>query len=74
MEEANLIESDSVALIKGRDNSLGWLPVYLDADNNPFVKVNGAWLSVTGLEGFQRFEKVRRRKLYNTATGKMVQV
>lgn len=74
MEEANLIESDSVALIKGRDNSLSWLRVYLDPDNNCFVKRNGTWVPVDGLKGFQRFEKVRSNKLCNTATGKMVQV
>ena len=46
MEEASLIESDSVALIKGCDNSSSWLTVYLDPDNNCFVKRDGAWLSV----------------------------
>ena len=83
MEEANLIESDSVAVVRhrrpgDRRDSLAWLKVFLrEPDLEPFVRIDDEWHSVNGLIGFERYEKVRTpkpRKLFNTATGKLVSV
>lgn len=69
----NYLESDSVAVIRRRENSLAWLPVFLrEADDAPFVKVDGDWIPVDGLLGFLRYEKSRTKKFYDTAKGKLV--
>lgn len=79
----NYVESDSVAVVRRRRpgdryrDSLAWIPVFLrEPDLEPFVRINGKWLSVSGLEGFERFEKVRapKQKLYDTARNRMVEV
>ena len=57
-----------------RANSLSWLPVFLNEANEPFVKVGGVWRAVSELENFQRCEKRRRKRLYDTARGRMVEV
>jgi hypothetical protein len=67
----NFVESESIAVISA-GNSLRLLPVYLrESDHEPFVNVNGEWHAVENVGGFERYE---RRKLYNTATRKLVEV
>ena len=57
----------------GRNNSLAWRPVFLrESDNAPFVKIDGEWIPVDGLQGFLRYEKSRTKKLYDTAKRKLV--
>ena len=78
----NLVESDSVAVVRrrrpgDRRDSLAWLPVFLrEPDLEPFVSIDGQWHSVNGLVGFERYEKVqpRKHKLYDTARNRMVEV
>jgi len=68
------LESDSVAVIRRRENCLAWLPVFLrEADDEPFVCVDKKWLAVNALPGFLRFEKLRTKKLYDTAKDKLVE-
>ena len=82
LDSTNYVASDSVAVVRHRRprdrhrDSLARIPVFLrEPDLEPFVRINGEWLSVNGLRGFERFEKVRppKRKLYDTATGEMVE-
>lgn len=76
------IVSDSVAVVRrrrpgDRRDSLAWLPVFLrESDLEPFVRIDDEWLSVNGLVGFERYEKVqpRKQKLYDTARNRMVEV
>jgi len=69
----NFIQSDSVAVVTRGQNCLGWLPVFLrESDNAPHVRIDGDWIPVDGLQ-FLRFEKVRTKKLYNTAQDKLVE-
>jgi len=69
----NFIESDSVAVIQGGQNCLGWLPVFLrESDGEPHVRIDGEWLPVDGLQ-FLRYEKVHRRR-YDTATDKVIEI
>ena len=49
MNTANLVESDSVAILR-TGNAISNLPVYLDADNTPFVKMDGVWRAVGELQ------------------------
>ena len=83
MTTDSYIVSDSVAVVRHRRpgdrhrDSLMWIPVFLrEPDLEPFVRINGEWLSVNGLKGFERFEKVRppKRQLYDTARNAMVEV
>jgi len=70
----NYLESDCVAAIQGRENALAWRPVFLrESDGEPFVCVDHKWLAVNALPGFLRFEKLQRKKLYDTAKDKLVE-
>lgn len=71
--DTNYIESDSLAILR-EGNAISFAPVYLDADNTPFVKIDGAWRAVSELENFERYEKRRKKKLYDTARNRMVEV
>lgn len=73
MNTANLVENDSVAILR-TGNATSNLPVYLDADNTPFVKMDGVWRAVGELRNFERYEKRRKKKLYDTARNRMVEV
>ena len=80
MTDSTYIASDSVAVVRrrrpgDRRDSLAWIPVFLrQPDNEPFVKWDGDWCAVSNLPGFERYEKVRPRKLYDTARNRMVEV
>ena len=77
----NFIASDSIAILC-TGNAISRLPVFLDPDGEPFVKLSGHWVAADGLSDLVKYEKiptppapkVQRRKLFNTATGKMVEV
>lgn len=62
-----LNESDSVAVVQTAPNTLGFFPIYLDASNCPFVRRDEKWIPLAEVPGFRRFEKARRRKLFDTA-------
>lgn len=69
----NYIEPDCLAILRD-GNTVSFVPVYLDADDIPFVKINNAWRPVSELENFERYEKRSKRKLYDTARNRMVEV
>jgi hypothetical protein len=66
-------ESDSVAVVRTSENALSWLPVFLnDWSGAPHISVDGRWEPVDGIAGFERYEKLKTKKLFDTATGKLV--
>jgi hypothetical protein len=67
-------ESDSIATIEIGPNTLAFEPVYLDSANTPFIRRDGAWIPANELPGFRRYEKARRKKLFDTATLETVEV
>lgn len=69
----NLAETDSLAILLN-GNAVSYLPVYLGADNEPFVKVGSVWRAVSELPNFERYAKRRKKKLYDTARNRMVEV
>ena len=81
-DPTNYVASDSVAVMRhrrqgDRRDSVAWIPVFLrEPDLEPFVRIDDEWLSVNGLVGFERYEKVqpRKRRLYDTARNRMVEV
>jgi hypothetical protein len=73
-QSVTFTESDSVAVIRDPNyNLVSWLPVFLnDWSRQPHVSIDGRMEPVEGLNGFERFEKLKTRKLFDTATGQMV--
>ena len=67
MNTANLVESDSVAILRS-GNAISKLPVCLDAHNTPFVEMDAVWRAVGELQNFERYEK-RRNKKHTTLRG-----
>jgi len=67
-------ESDSLAVIRDPNyNLVSWLPVFLnDWSGAPHVSIDGRMEPVQDLNGFERYEKTKFKRLYNTATGEMV--
>jgi hypothetical protein len=75
---ANFIESDSLAVIYRRANSPAWVPVHIREDGEFVVWVDEEWHALNALPArigtFQRFEKARTKKLYDTARDRLVEV
>jgi len=67
-------ESDSVAVIRDPNyNLVSWLPVFLnDWSGAPHVSIDGRWEPVQDLNGFERYEKLKTKKYFNTATLELV--
>lgn len=67
-------ESDSVAVIRDPHyNLVSWLPVHLnDWSGEPHVSIDGRMEPVDGIPGFERYEKTKFKRLYDTATGQLV--
>jgi len=75
----NFIESDSLAVIYRRANFPAWVPVHIRESDGEFVVwVDEEWHALNALPErigrFVRYEKVGRKKLYDTAKNKMVEV
>ena len=75
----NFIESDSLAVIYRRANSPAWVPVFIrEADGELFVCIDREWHALNVLPArvgtFERFEKARTKKLYDTARDRLVEV
>jgi hypothetical protein len=64
--------SDCVARVRTGLNSLGWYPVYLNAAGQALIERYGKWETVESLAGCEDFEKLKTRKLFDTATGELV--
>jgi len=59
--------------VRTAENALAWFPVYLNqSTNEPFISHDGRWEPVQDLNGFEAFEQIKTKKLYNTSTGEMV--
>ena len=73
-QSVTFTESDSVAVIRDPNyNLVSWLPVFLnDWSGAPHVSIDGRSEPVQDLNGFERYEKLKTKKLYNTATGELV--
>lgn len=66
-------ESDSVAVVRTSENALSWLPVFLnDWSGAPHISIDGRMEPVDGIAGFERYEKTKFKRLFDTATGQMV--
>ena len=62
-------ESDSLAVLRTERNTLQFQPVYLNAaTNDPFVRIENQWVPVKGLKTFERYQRLGRKKLFDTAT------
>ena len=75
----NFIESDSLAVIYRRANFPAWVPVHIRESDGEFVVwVDEEWHALNALPArigqFQRFEKARTKKLYDTARDRLVEV
>lgn len=79
------VESDSLAVVRNGRNSIQWLPVLLNAaTDESFVRLYGELVPVGSLpiwdprnpasRGFVRYEKVRAKELFDTATLETVAV
>jgi hypothetical protein len=68
-------ESDSLARVRTSENALGWFLVYLnEATGEPHIRRYDRWETIAGLKGFEGFEKLKAKELYNPLTGEMVPV
>lgn len=67
-------ESDSLAVIRDPNyNLVSWLPVVLnDWSGAPHVSVDGRMEPIDALPGFERYEKVKTKRLFDTATGRLI--
>jgi hypothetical protein len=67
-------ESDSLAVLRDLDyNAIEWAPVFLnEATGEPCIHRDGRWQRVRDVPGFERYEKARFKRLFDTATGRMV--
>jgi hypothetical protein len=67
-------ESDSLAVIRDPNYNLVSLrPVFLnDWSGEPHVSIDGRWEPIDYVPGFLKFEKVKTKKLFDTATRQMV--
>lgn len=67
------LESDALARVRVGANALGWFPVYLnEASGAAFIKRYDQWWRVEGMVGFEGFEKLKTKQLFNPLTGEMV--
>ena len=65
--------SDSVAVIRTSENALSWQPVYLnEATGQAFINQDGRWQHAESVRGFLKFEKVRTKKYFDTATLQLI--
>ena len=68
------LETESLAVLRPDRNVLQYLPVYLnDATNDPFVRIENEWVPVTELKTFERYQPMGRKRLFDTASGKLVE-
>ena len=66
-------ESDSLAVIRTAENAIAWMPVFLNqATGEPCINRDGQWRAAETISGFERFEKARFKRLYDTAKGELV--
>ena len=66
-------ESDSLAVIRTAENAIAWLPVHLnELTGEPAVSIDGHWRAAESVSGFERFEKARFKRLFDTATGTLI--
>jgi len=62
-------ESDSVAVVRTSENALSWLPVFLnDWSGAPHISIDGRMEPLDGIAGFERYETLKTKKLFDTAT------
>jgi hypothetical protein len=65
-------ESDCIARVSTSENTLAWFPVYLnEGDGQAYISRFGKWEAIEGLAGFEGFEKLKTKRLFDTATGKL---
>lgn len=70
---SELVESDALAVVRS-DNAIYNLPVFINAPTNEcFVKPYGQFVPVSGLKGFQRYERIRTKQSLNSATQELVE-
>jgi hypothetical protein len=67
-------EYDSLAVLRDLDyNAIEWAPVFLnEATGEPYISRDGRWWRVQDVPGFERYEKARFKRLFDTATGQLV--
>jgi len=62
-------ESDSLAVVRTSENALSWLPVFLnDWSGAPHISIDGRMELVDAVAGFERYETLKTKKLFDTAT------
>jgi hypothetical protein len=72
-QSVTFTESDSVAVVRTSENSISWLPVHLnDWSGAPYISIDGRMEPVEDLKGVERYEKLKTKRLFDTATGRMV--
>jgi hypothetical protein len=66
--------SDSMARVRTDHNAIGWFPVFINqASGGFFVERYGHWVGIDELPGFEGFERVPTKKIFDTATGKLIE-
>jgi hypothetical protein len=67
--KASYVASDSMVRFRTADNTLAWLPVYLnEASGTCYVRRYGNWRAVDSIEGFEGYERIKTKMLLDTAT------
>ena len=66
--------SDSVAVLRDLNyNAIEWAPVFLnEGGGEPCVNRDGRWRRVQDVPEFERFEQVRTKKYFDTATLQLI--
>lgn len=71
--ELTYVPGDHVAVIRQDENALSWEPVfYRQSDAACCIKWRGKWQLVEAVLGLERFERVNRKRYFDTATMKTV--
>lgn len=69
------VESDSLAVIRTDYNALSWLPVYLNKQSGePFLRTEDQWIPLNEVRNFERYQKINRKKLFDTSTLEVVEL
>jgi hypothetical protein len=62
-----------VATVRTNGNTLAYLDVFVDEGTTDcFVYLRGRWERTEGLAGLERFDAIKTKKLYDTATNEVI--
>ena len=66
-------ESDCLARVRTSPNSLAWYDVFLrESDGHAYLKRYGRYEAIDGLAGFEGYERIKTKLIFDTSRGMAV--